>query len=152
MLVGGRSRAMTLVCRGEPSTTHTTVRGFPSVSPTSTEMVATAPVEGAQLTVIGSGHLMVGPVGLPLAIVWLQVLVLPQPRLVIVLRMEIIAVPQLSVAMGVSKFKLPTPHSLVLFPKQVMLGGVVSLTVTVNVQVLLLPAASVVFTVMVVVP
>src|SRR5260221_14494330 len=107
MLVGGRPRAMTLVCRGEPSTTHTTVRGFPSVSPTSTEMVATAPVEGAQLTVIGSEHLMVGPAGLPLAIVWLQVPVwphwsaatqvrvatnpFPQARLVTVLTTKIVA-------------------------------------------------------------
>jgi len=76
------------------------------------------------------------------AIVWLQVLLLPHEsvatqvrvttktlpgaRLVTVLKMEMVAVPQLSVALGVSKVKLPKPHWLVLFPEQEMIGAVVS--------------------------
>src|SRR2546428_10926463 len=39
-----------------------------------------------------------------------------------VLRILIEAVPQVSLAVGVSKVRLPTPHSLVLLPEQEMLG------------------------------
>src|SRR5436190_1503278 len=62
------------------------------------------------------------------AIVWLQVLALPQEsvaaqvlvatnvlppvRLVSVPRTEMVAAPQVSLAVGSSKVKLPTPHSL----------------------------------------
>ena len=53
--------------------------------------------------------------------------VLPQPRLVTVLTMAIVAAPQLLVAVGVSKVRLPTPHSFVLFAKHVMEGTVVSM-------------------------
>src|SRR5205823_7775828 len=80
------------------------------------------------------------------AMVWLHVLLLPHEsvatqvrvttkllpvaRLVTVLRMEMVAVPpQVLVALGVSKLRLPTPHWLVLFPEQEMTGGVVSSTV-----------------------
>ena len=55
--------------------------------------------------------------------------VFPQPRFVIVLRMVIVAVPQLSLAVGMSKVKLLTPHSLVLLSEQIMVGAFVSLTV-----------------------
>src|SRR2546427_10346878 len=40
--------------------------------------------------------------------------------------MLIEALPQVSLAVGVSKVRLPTPHSLVLLPEQEMLGAVVS--------------------------
>ena len=53
--------------------------------------------------------------------------VLPQPRLVTVLRMVIVALPQVLLAVGVSKVSVPTPHSLVLFAKQVIDGAVVSM-------------------------
>ena len=138
-----------------PSTIHTTVRGLPSVSPTSTEIVAAAPVDGAQLIVIGSGHLIVGPMGLPLAIVWLQVLVwphwsvasqvrvatkpFPQARLVTVLRTLIEAVPQESLAVGSSKVTLPTPAVFVLLAEQEMIGEVVSIVAMVWLHVLVLP-------------
>jgi len=122
-------------------------------------MVATAPVEGAQLTVIGSEHLMLGPVGLPLAIVWLQVLVwphwsvasqvrvatkpFPQARLVTVLRTMIVAVPQVSLAVGSSKVRSPTPEAFVLLAEQEMIGGVVSTAAIVWWHVLVLPHGSV---------
>src|SRR5215831_2604052 len=77
------------------------------------------------------------------AIVWLQVLVLPHEsvasqarvatnvlphvKLVTVLRTEMATVPQVSVALGVSKLKVPTPHSLVLFGEQAIDGAVVSM-------------------------
>ena len=48
--------------------------------------------------------------------------VLPQPKLVIVPRIEIVTVPQVLLAVGVSKVSAPAPHSLVLFPKQVIEG------------------------------
>ena len=118
-------------------------------------MVATAPVEGAQLTVIGSEHLMVGPVGLPLAMVWLQVAVwphwsvasqvrvatnpFPQARLVTVLRTLIVAVPQLSMAVGSSKLRLPTPEAFVLLPEQEIVGGVVSTVAMIWLHMLVLP-------------
>ena len=53
--------------------------------------------------------------------------VFPQPRLVTVLKIVIVEVPQLLVAVGVSKVRLPTPHSFVLFAKHVMEGAVVSM-------------------------
>src|SRR5437016_1821460 len=53
---------------------------------------------------------------------------------------------------GASQVARPGPVATLTFCGQVMLGGVVSLTVTVKVQVLLLPAASVAFAVIVVVP
>ena len=68
--------------------------------------------------------------------------VLPQPKLVTVLRIEIVTVPQVLLAVGVSKVRLPTPHSLVLFPKQVRDGLVVSTKAMVWLQVLLLPHGS----------
>jgi len=77
-----------------------------------------------------------------LAMVWLHLLVLPhwsvatqvrvatkalpQVELVNVLRMDTVGMPQLSLALGESKVRLPMPHWLVLFPTQVMVGGVVS--------------------------
>src|SRR6266403_599970 len=93
------------------------------------------------------------------AMVWLQVLVLPhwsvatqvrvatkvlpQVRLVTVLRMLIAAVPQVSLAVGVSKVRLPTPHSLVLFPEQEMLGAEESTVAMVWLHLLVLPHWSV---------
>src|SRR5207237_4639582 len=92
------------------------------------------------------------------AMVWLQVLllphgstaaqirvatnVLPHPKLVTVLRIEIVTVPQVLLAVGVSKVRLPTPHSLVLFTEQVRDGLVVSTRAMVWLQVLLLAHAS----------
>src|SRR2546426_1609108 len=80
-------------------------------------------------------QVMVGRVVSTVAIVWLQVLVLPhwsvatqvrvatkvlpQVRLVTVLRMATVFEPQLSLAVGVSKGRLPTPHSLVLLAEQI---------------------------------
>src|SRR6266571_1689593 len=88
------------------------------------------------------------------AMVWLHVLVLPhwsvatqvrvatkvlpQVKLVTVLRMLIAAVPQVSLAVGVSKVRLPTPHSLVLLSEQEMLGAAVSTVAMVWLQVLVL--------------
>jgi len=86
-------------------------------------------------------QVIVGAVLSTLAMVWLQVLVwphgsvatqvrvatnvLPQPTLVTVLRIVIVAVPQVLLAAGVSKLRSPTPHSLVLFPPQVITGPIV---------------------------
>jgi len=83
---------------------------------------------------IGSGHLMLGPVELPLAIVWLQVLVRRalvgrhprarrhkapwQARLVIVLRMLIVAVPQVSLAVGSSKVRYQRQKRLSCWPSR----------------------------------
>ena len=53
--------------------------------------------------------------------------VFPQPKLVTVLKIVTVAVPQVLLAVGVSKIRLPTPHSLVLFAKQVIEGAVVSM-------------------------
>src|SRR3989454_7109081 len=101
---------------------------------------------------------MLGAEESTVAIVWLQVLVLPhwsvatqvrvatkvlpQVRLVTVLRMLIEAVPQVSLAVGVSKVRLPTPHSLVLLPEQEMLGAVVSTVAMVWLHLLVLPHRS----------
>ena len=67
----------------------------------------------------------------------------PEVRFVTVLKMEMVVLPQLSLAVGVSKVRPTTPHTLVLFPEHVMLGGLVSLTVMVWVQVALFPHGSV---------
>ena len=107
------------------------------------------------MIVIGSGHLIVGPMGLPLAIVWLQVLVwphwsvasqvrvatkpFPQARLVTVLRMLIETVPQESLAVGSSKVRLPTPDAFVLLAEQEMIGKVVSTVAMVWLHVFVLP-------------
>src|SRR5438552_18663955 len=58
--------------------------------------------------------------------------VLPQPKLVIVPRIEIVTVPQVLLAVGVSKVSAPAPHSLVLFAEQVMEGAVVSIVAMVR--------------------
>jgi len=58
---------------------------------------------------------------------------------VTVLITETVTEPHVSLAAGSSKVRLPTPHSLVLFPKHVMSGGLVSLTVMAWTQVALLP-------------
>src|SRR6266481_1602242 len=102
---------------------------------------------------------MLGAVVSTVAIVWLHLLVLPhwsvatqvrvatkvlpQVRLVTVLRMLIAAVPQVSLAVGVSKVRVPTPHSLVLLPEQEMLGAVVSTVAIVRLHLLVLPHWSV---------
>jgi hypothetical protein len=93
------------------------------------------------------------------AMVWLQVLVLPQrsvasqvrvatkvlpqPTFVTVPRIVIVTGPQGFKDVGVSKPKSPTPHSLVLFPEQAIAGPWVSTTLIVWVQVLVLPQGSV---------
>jgi len=56
--------------------------------------------------------------------------VLPQPALVVVLRIEMLFVPQTSTAVGASKFHVE-PASMVFAVAQVMTGAVVSTTVTV---------------------
>src|SRR2546426_12842833 len=50
---------------------------------------------------------------------------------------------KVSLAVGVSKVRLPTPHSLVLLPEQEMLGAVVSTVAMVWLQLLVLPHGSV---------
>src|SRR5437899_852200 len=103
---------------------------------------------------------MLGAVVSTVAMVWLHVLVLPhwsvatqvrvatkvlpQVRLVTVLRMLIPAVPQVSLAVGVSKVRLATPHSLVLLPEQEMLGAEESTVAMVWLHVLVLDRKSVV--------
>ena len=98
---------------------------------------------------------MLGPLALPLAIVWLQVLLKPhwsvtihvrvatkppwQARLVIVLRMLMLAVPQVSLAVGGSKVRSPTPDAFVLLAEQKIAGGVVSTVAMVWLHVLVLP-------------
>jgi len=62
--------------------------------------------------------------------------VLPQVKFVTVLTMVMVGALQLSVAVGASKLNVPAPHSLVLLGLQVMIGGVLSTTATVFVQVL----------------
>src|SRR6478672_118955 len=86
-------------------------------------------------------QVMVGTLLSTVAMVWLQVLVLPQAsvtsqvlvatkvlpqvRLVMVLRIVIVLVPpHPSLEVGMSKFR-SLPHSLVLFAEQAMKGGVV---------------------------
>jgi hypothetical protein len=87
--------------------------------------------------VLFPAQIITGPNVSTLAMVWLHTLVLPhgsvanqvrvatnvfpQPRLVTVLNIVIVAVPQLLLAVGVSKLK-GAPHSLVLFPAQVITG------------------------------
>jgi len=56
--------------------------------------------------------------------------VLPQPEFVVVLRIVIVFVPQMSVAVGASNVHA-APASTVLFAAQVITGAVVSTTVTV---------------------
>src|SRR4051812_10627486 len=57
--------------------------------------------------------------------------------------MDMVAVPQASVAVGSSNLKAPTPHSLVLLPAQVIEGAVVSMLARAWLQVLVLPELSV---------
>src|SRR2546425_9790851 len=57
--------------------------------------------------------------------------------------MVIHAAPQVSLAVGVSQVRLPTPHSLVLLPEQEMLGTVVSTVAIVWLHLLVLPHWSV---------
>src|SRR5438105_12059988 len=105
--------------------------------------------------VLFAAQVIVGPRVSTKAMVWLQVLllphgsvaaqvrvatnVLPQPWLVTVLRIAIVMVPQVLLAEGVSKVRLPMPHSLVLFAAQVREGPRVSTKAMVWLQVLLLP-------------
>src|SRR5436309_13011475 len=70
--------------------------------------------------------------------------VLPQCPVVLVrvLRMVMVALPQVSLAVGASKAQAMA-HSTILLPTQVMVGGVGSSTVTVCLQCAVLPEASV---------
>jgi alkylation response protein AidB-like acyl-CoA dehydrogenase len=111
------------------------------------------------LYAMGVNEEMIGEVVSTVAMVWLHVLVLPhgslashvrvatnvlpQPWFVTVLTIETVTEPHASLAAGSSKVRLPTPHSLVLFPEHVMLGGLASLTVMVCGQMALLPNWSV---------
>jgi len=63
--------------------------------------------------------------------------------LVTVLTIVMVATPQLLLAVGVSKVRLPTPHSLVLLPAQLIVGGTVETAAIVWLHVLVLPHASV---------
>src|ERR1044071_6462798 len=69
--------------------------------------------------------------------------VLPPVWLVIVPVTETVAVPHVSLAVGSSKVRLPTPHSFVLLAAQLMVGAVVSILAMVWLQVLVLPERSV---------
>ena len=62
--------------------------------------------------------------------------------MVVVLTMVMVALPQVSLAVGGSKFQT-LPHSTVLLVAQVMLGGVVSSTVTVWLHIAVLVLVSV---------
>jgi hypothetical protein len=93
--------------------------------------------------VLFPAQIITGPTVSTLAMVWLHTLVLPhgsvatqvrvatnvfpQPRLVTVLNIVIVAVPQLLLAIGVSKLSTPIPHSFVLFPAQEMTGPCVEI-------------------------
>src|SRR5438445_138631 len=111
-------------------------------------------------TVLFATQLMVGGVWSSTVTVWLHSAVLPQASvarhvrvaakvlpqwptvLVTVLRMEMVTVPQVSLAVGGSKLQTLV-HSTVLLGTQVMVGGVWSSTVTVWLQSAVLPQASV---------
>jgi hypothetical protein len=109
--------------------------------------------------VLLAAQVIAGAVVSILAIVWLQLLVLPelsvatqvrvatkvipQPRLVEVLKIETVTTPHVSPAFGSSNANVPTPHSLVLFPAQVIEGRVVSTSAIVWLHVLTLPQGSV---------
>src|SRR6267378_2069542 len=69
--------------------------------------------------------------------------VLPQPRFVTVPRIVIVAVPHRLLAVGTSKLRVSTPHSLVLLPEQVIEGAVVSTLAIVWLHTLVLPHGSV---------
>src|SRR4030095_3407048 len=69
--------------------------------------------------------------------------VFPHPRFVTVLNTVIVAVPQILLAVGVSKLSSPIPHSLVLFPAHVITGPAVSTLAIVWLQILVLPHGSV---------
>src|SRR6185295_16513899 len=69
-VVGGPPAATTLVWRAIPSTVQTTTNALPLASATLTDTVATAPVGGAQFTVIGaSGQVIVGPLARTVTVV-----------------------------------------------------------------------------------
>src|SRR5947199_2120487 len=111
-------------------------------------------------TVLLGTQVMVGGVWSSIVTFWLQLAVLPQAsvarqvrvaskvlpqcpvRLVTVLRTVMVTLPQVSVAVGASKDQALV-HSTILFGTQVMVGGVVSSTVTVWLQSAVLPQASV---------
>src|SRR6266581_4340395 len=111
-------------------------------------------------TVLSGTQVMVGLVVSTNVTFWLQSAVLPQASVarhvrvaanvlpqwpvlfVTVLRMVIVALPQVSLAFGASKDQALV-HSTVLLGTQVMVGGVVSSTVTFWLQSAVLPQASV---------
>src|SRR2546425_3945920 len=113
-----------------------------------------------QSTVLSGRQVMVGLVVSPTATFWLQSAVLPQAsvarhvrvaskvlpqwpvRLVTVLRMVMVTLPQVSLAVGASKDQALV-HSTILSGTQVMVGLVVSTTVTFWLQSAVLPQASV---------
>src|SRR6266704_393936 len=111
-------------------------------------------------TVLLGTQVMLGGVWSSTVTFWLHSAVLPQAsvarqvrvaskvlpqwpvRLVTVLRMVMVAVPQVSLAVGGSKFQVLV-HSTVLLGTQVMVGGVWSSAVTFWLQSAVLPQASV---------
>src|SRR6266568_3207493 len=111
-------------------------------------------------TVLLGTQVMVGGVWSSTVTVWLHCAVLPQASvarqvrvaskvlpqcpavLVTVLRMVMVTLPQVSLAFGASKDQALV-HSTVLLGMQVMVGGVVSTTVTFWLQSAVLPQASV---------
>src|SRR6266568_2322826 len=111
-------------------------------------------------TILSGTQVMVGLVVSTTVTFWLQSAVLPQASvarqvrvaskvlpqwpavLVTVLRMVMVALPQVSLAVGASKDQALV-HSTVLLGTQVMVGGVVSTTVTFWLQSAVLPQASV---------
>jgi hypothetical protein len=113
----------------------------------------------AHSTVLAGTHTIVGGVLSTVVTVWLQLAVLPQasvacqvrvavkvppqcPAVLVTLpTMLIVTLPQVSLAVGASKLQA-VAHSAVLSAAQAIVGGVVSFTVTVWLQVLLLPQVS----------
>src|SRR5215471_2852055 len=66
----------------------------------------------------------------------------PQVTFVTVLRIVIVATPQLLLAVGVSNLKLPAAHSFVLFPEQVIVGAMVETVAIVWLQLFVFPQGS----------
>jgi len=122
------------------------IMGVPQLSMAVATPVVLVVVTAGQSSVTLAGQVITGAVVSTNVTVWLHwavfpqasvarqmrvaIKVLPQPALVVVLRMLSEFVPHVSVTVGTSKVHA-MPHSTLLLPEQVMTGAVVSTTVTV---------------------
>src|SRR5439155_25109181 len=135
---------------------------LPQVSLPVAVPVAVGSVEAVHSTVLLAGQLMVGAVVSTTVMVWSQVLLLPQSSVAFQCRVMVLVLPQpvtsvsvwlmaalpqvsLPVAVPVAVGSVEAVHSTVLLAGQLMVGAVVSTTVMVWSQVLLLSQASVAF-------